>query len=83
MEVDGLVNLPDFEELTGIELEEGPYETAAGFVMANLGHVPALGESVSVETARLTVTALDGRRVSRLRVTPLTPAPEVEADQPA
>src|SRR5947208_8833961 len=35
-------DLTDFEELTGIELEEGPYETAAGFVMANLGHVPSV-----------------------------------------
>jgi putative hemolysin len=73
MEVDGLLNLTDFEELTGIELAEGPYETAAGFVMATLGHVPAVGESVSVETARLTVSGLDGRRVARLRVTPVTP----------
>jgi putative hemolysin len=73
MEVDGLLNLTDFEELTGIELDEGPYETAAGFVMATLGHVPAVGESVAVESARLTVSGLDGRRVARLRVTPLTP----------
>ena len=74
MEVDGLVNLPDFEELTGIELDDGPYETAAGYVMANLGHLPAVGETVSVDSARLTVSVLDGRRVARLRVTPLDPA---------
>ena len=41
--------------------------------MATLGHLPAVGESVSVETARLTVSGLDGRRVARLTVTPLTP----------
>ena len=79
MEVDGLLNLPDFEELTGIELDEGPYETAAGFVMATLGHLPAIGESVAVDTAKLTVSGLDGRRVARLRVTPLSP-PEPETD---
>src|ERR1700712_5115736 len=79
MEVDGLLNLTDFEELTGIELEEGPYETAAGFVMAILGHLPAVGEAVSVEAARLTVSGLDGRRVARLRVSPLTPDLDVTA----
>jgi putative hemolysin len=73
MEVDGLLNLTDFEELTGIELEEGPYETAAGYVMSNLGHLPAVGEAVEVGTAKLTVSGLDGRRVSRVRVSPLNP----------
>ena len=78
MEVDGLLNLPDFEELTGIELDEGPYETAAGYVMAMLGHVPTIGEYVTVESARLTVSGLDGRRVAKLRVTPLNPPAEEE-----
>ena len=40
VEVDGLLNLHEFEEQTGIELPEGPYETAAGFVLAGLGEVP-------------------------------------------
>jgi putative hemolysin len=76
IEVDGLLNLDELEEETGLRLPDGPYETAAGFVMASLGHLPAAGESVQVEHARLTVTGLDGRRVSRIRVTPLTPAAE-------
>src|SRR4029079_13413584 len=36
VEVDGLLNLDDFEDETGIELPEGPYETVAGFLMARL-----------------------------------------------
>jgi putative hemolysin len=47
--------------------------------MAKLGHLPAIGESVAVENARLTVSGLDGRRVARLQVTPLTPAVAEEA----
>ena len=34
VEVDGLLNLDEFAEQTGIELPEGPYETAAGYVLA-------------------------------------------------
>jgi putative hemolysin len=71
IEIDGLLNLDEFEEETGLRLPDGPYETAAGFVMAALGHLPELGESVEVEQVRLTVAALDGRRVARLRVIPL------------
>ena len=36
VEVDGLLNLDDFEDETGIELPEGPYETVAGYLMAQL-----------------------------------------------
>ncbi len=73
VEVDGLLNLDDFEDETGIELPEGPYETVAGFLMANLGRVPVVGDVVEFDAHRFTVTDLDGRRVSRVRVTALPP----------
>jgi putative hemolysin len=75
VEVDGLLNLDDFEEETGLKLPEGPYETVAGYVVAVLGHLPKRGESVACDGFRLTVTELDGRRASRLRVT-LVPVPQ-------
>ena len=68
MEVDGLLNLDDFAEQTGVELPEGPYETVAGYVLAVLGHLPGEGESVEVSGRRLAVTQLDGRRIARVRV---------------
>jgi putative hemolysin len=68
LEVDGLLNLEDFEEETGFELPEGPYETVAGFVVAELGALPEVGTSVEVAGHVLTVTELDGRRASRIRV---------------
>ena len=51
LEVDGLLNLDDFAEQTGVELPEGPYETVAGFLLASLGHLPGEGESVEVGRA--------------------------------
>lgn len=79
MEVDGLVNLEDFADASGLRVPEGPYETIAGFVVSRLGHLPRLGEEVEVDGARLTVVAVQGRRVSRLRVS--RPAAEVPAEQ--
>ena len=70
LEVDGLLNLDEFAEQTGIELPEGPYETVAGYLLAVLGHLPEDGESAEVAGRRLTVTQLDGRRIARLRVSP-------------
>ena len=75
VEVDGLLNLDEFTEQTGIELPEGPYETAAGYVLAALGDLPSEGDSVQVAGRTITVTELDGRRIARLRITATPPPP--------
>jgi putative hemolysin len=66
--VDGLLNIDDFADESGLTLPEGPYETVAGYVVAVLGHLPEVGEAVDVAGRRLRVEELDGRRVSRVRV---------------
>ncbi|HSZ48581.1 MAG TPA: hemolysin family protein [Streptosporangiaceae bacterium] len=76
LEVDGLLNLDEFAEQTGLELPEGPYETVAGYLLAALGHLPADGESAEVGGRKLTVTQMDGRRIARLRVSPAPAAAE-------
>jgi putative hemolysin len=82
LDVDGLLNLEDFAETTGVVLPDGHYETAAGFLVASLGRLPKVGDAVAlpgddddpedegrdVRAVRLTVTKVDGRRVERLRV---------------
>jgi putative hemolysin len=73
LEVDGLLNLDEFADQTGLELPEGPYETVAGYLLAALGHLPEKGEFADVGGRRLTVTQLDGRRISRVRVSPAAP----------
>jgi putative hemolysin len=70
LEVDGLLNLDEFAEQTGIQLPEGPYETVAGYLVARLGQLPARDDHVDLNGHRLTVTELDGRRIARVRVTP-------------
>jgi putative hemolysin len=79
IEVDGLLNLDEFAEQTGIELPDGPYETVAGYVLAALGHVPGKGEAVEVADRKLAVTEMDGRRIARVRVGQLPPP--ADADQ--
>ena len=83
VDVDGLLNLDDFYDETGIELPDGPYETVAGFIVNELGHVPAEGESVVHLGYRLQVTELDGRRIARVRVSPPAPGPDERPEGPA
>lgn len=75
-EVDGLTTIEEFTELTGYVMPEGPYDTVAGFFMAESGQVPKLDASIEFSLppaadpegphARfaLTVSAVDGRRAS-------------------
>ena len=77
-ELDGLGTLEEFGEDHGYVLPEGPYDTVAGFVMAHLGHLPEVGDTVEVdlepveaaedgsERFEFTVAELDGRRAARL-----------------
>jgi putative hemolysin len=83
VEVDGLLNLDEFREQTGLELPEGPYETAAGYVLAALGDLPSVGDEVRIGGRVLTVTSLDGRRIARLRVeSAAAPKPQVNSVVP-
>ncbi len=77
VEVDGLLNLEDFRDRTGLELPEGPYETVAGFIINELGRLPSVEETVESLGHRFQVTELDGRRIARVRLSqvPDEPAP--------
>ena len=48
--------------------DDGPYETLGGLVMTKLGRIPRLGDTVDVARVELVVEAMEGRRVTRLRV---------------
>jgi CBS domain containing-hemolysin-like protein len=48
----------------------GAYETVAGFLMSQLGRIPAVGDSVEIEDGILKVERMDGRRVDRVRFSP-------------
>ncbi|WP_433214566.1 hemolysin family protein [Dactylosporangium sp. CS-047395] len=67
-EVDGRLNLADLAERIGLTLPTGPYETVAGFLMARLGKVPAVGDQVRHDGWHLQVSTVEGRRVARVKV---------------
>ncbi len=61
------LSIEEFAEATGVELEDGPYETAAGFVLHRLGRIAAVGDRVEVDDEHtLLVTEVDGHRITRL-----------------
>ncbi|MBM9433501.1 hemolysin family protein [Flaviflexus equikiangi] len=53
--------------------DDGPFETLAGFIMTELGRLPAVGDEVVGEDVVLTVEKLDGRRVVSVRARAIDP----------
>jgi putative hemolysin len=74
--VDGGMSIDDVERLLGAgNMRSGDdYTTLAGFVLAQLGHLPATGESFRWRSLRFEVVDLDGRRIDKVLVQRLTPA---------
>lgn len=57
----------------GVEVPEGDvYDTVAGYVMSILERVPSVGDEVDLDTGKLQVVRMDGRRVDRIRYVPST-----------
>ncbi|MET4781737.1 hemolysin family protein [Glaciihabitans sp. UYNi722] len=50
--------------------EDGPYETVGGYIMSELGRLPVVGDTVTIEAGEFRVERMDGRRIDRVRFTP-------------
>ncbi|MEY3849068.1 MAG: hypothetical protein RL602_758 [Actinomycetota bacterium] len=67
-EVDGLISIEDLIEETKLDIPEGPYETASGFVMHFLGRIPQVNDVVNVNGLRITVLTMEGKRAGQLLI---------------
>jgi CBS domain containing-hemolysin-like protein len=74
MTLNGAVNIRDLESQYHINLprDEG-FETLAGFLLARLQRIPAVGDSFEYEGRRYTVVAMDGLRVDTVKIETLQP----------
>jgi CBS domain containing-hemolysin-like protein len=73
--VPGLWRPDEVRERLGAVVPDGPaYETTGGYVMAELGRIPTVGDTVSIPGWEITVLAMDGMRADRLRFVPVEAA---------
>jgi putative hemolysin len=76
---DAALNVRDLDAQYNIALPDDPaYATVGGFVLAQLGFIPRGGESFEYGQFRFTVVEMDGRRVARVKIQRVRPAPEEE-----
>ena len=82
--IDGSLPTDDLRELLQLNHlpgeDEHDFRTAAGMVMAALGHIPQTGETFTWHGIRVEVVDLDGARIDKLLVT-LEPTFEASEDE--
>jgi magnesium and cobalt transporter len=74
--VRGATRIDEFNEFFGVKLEEAGFDTIAGLVLKQLGHVPRRGEAVMIAGFDFRVVRADRRRIDTLRVHAPNAVPE-------
>ena len=68
----GMIRPDELQEMAILVPSKASYETVAGFIMSSVGRVPVVGDEVVIENGTLRVERMDGRRIDRVRFTPLS-----------
>jgi magnesium and cobalt transporter len=66
--VSGVTTIDKLNEILESEISTNDYDTIGGLVFGELGHVPEVGESLTLSELVFRVEELDGRRIQIVRV---------------
>ena len=77
--VNARIHLDEVGELLGVRLPQDEVDTVAGLVYSLFGRVPTPGETIALPGIELRVEKTLGQRITRVRITRTTPAPQEEA----
>lgn len=79
--VDGSTSIDELDNLVGVEIPEGDYDTVAGFVLFQLKTLPVGGETFEFENLLFTVTEVEDRRICEVRIEILPKQEPQEEDE--
>ncbi|MBH99496.1 MAG: hypothetical protein CL467_02715 [Acidimicrobiaceae bacterium] len=66
--VHGRMPIDELTDLLGVTLPDGDWDTVGGMLFDALGHVPGSGEVVLLGGRSFTVEQVEGRRITRVRI---------------
>ena len=76
-QLDGGMQVDEANEVLGLGIPDGTYETVAGFLLSRLGHIPREGEHIHQSGFLLEVIEMHGVKIEQVKVTRVArPAPE-------
>jgi CBS domain containing-hemolysin-like protein len=65
--LDGMVPIDEVNDLMGINLPEDGFETIGGFILDQLGRIPAEGERITFDAVDFIVFKTDGVRIMKVK----------------
>jgi magnesium and cobalt transporter len=71
--VEAITEIDDFNEFFDIGFSDDEFDTVGGLVVHAFGHLPKIGESVSIENFNFKVIDGDNRKVNSLEVSKCSP----------
>ena len=68
-QVDGGMSIDEVRDKLDLNIEDGDFETVAGFALERFGHIPTEGESFDADSVKFEVIQMDNLKIERLRLT--------------
>jgi len=81
--VDGKVDVDVINDLLDVAIEKKDFDTVGGFVVDELGKMPAAGDEVSVNGLQLRVLSVAGRRIKKVRIRKEKKSPNGAREEPS
>lgn len=66
--VEGSINLDDFNDELGTNIDSEDYESLGGLIIEHLDRLPNKGDSVKIDNCKLTVIKMDDKRIDLVKV---------------
>ena len=67
----GILRPDELRDRAGVTVpDDGPWETVGGYLMAVLGRLPRVADTIEIPEGTFRIERLDGRRIDRVRFTP-------------
>jgi len=79
----GKVDIDEVAERLDVRIERAGFETLGGYLMSQLGRVPAVGERFDVDGLSVEVLDAERRRVNKVRMTRVVSVPSAEESTPS
>jgi magnesium and cobalt transporter len=75
----GVTPITEFNSFFGTEFSNDQFDTVAGLILSELGHMPERGEEVVIDNYQFKIISSSSRRINNLQVTLLTEAKSVSS----
>jgi len=66
--VSGKANIDELAQRLNVEIERGGFETVGGYLLSNIGRVPAIGEKFEIDGLTVEVLEAERRRINKVRI---------------